>query len=597
MIDTKIVRSFIFDLCENPVFNDSNGQIINEETNDIYITANSLWTSWRPYYWFEFRFDMYKYGKINKKIYQLEITIDLKSIVGVASSIRQTIISNISHVVKQILANDIKVSRKKSFYQLSTTKIRSFIQNVEDNNVKIQPYQFYKLSSTMYIDFINRVLVPTSKTHEKQFSKKGGIIETNNVGQLIATNFINKNHENILVICPENITNYISNLWSSGSKQTVYVSPIALIQTVKLPQIYWNKVIISEFYPSEHLTCIKKFLESINYDILWIINNFPLSHYFNKRPSLKNMYLLLSLWLPHKNTNRRDIVKHLLINFSMHYRIVKYSINNVISEQILLNSTEREIYHLLCVYYNKWKSILCTSYSHRSIETINKHLCNPLLVYISSICMIPNLNEYIKKKIYRILDQAYTQVHANDQLDLSKLTDFYKKYYSFTLTNHQTAHIDTCAICYDPYMSRLWVHLVCGHNMCLECFMNCLSKRTECPVCRNETHCDMIAIIDDKESEIQKFLAKLSDTTIVLTTYNGLTYFSSQPNIIAKIYDITKSGILHDILGIPFIEKVVIFRVASIDTPHGELLDRVARYLSMRCIDIQYVELSISRKL
>lgn len=599
MLQIRTIKSLTLSLNANPIYIQTDGMVLDEVTKEIYLT-DIAYVPWEPYYSLQLEFDSYVYQEtynltvdslqreIREKIYILKIIINLQAISKVTKIIRTVIVQKLSKIIKLVVSNSIRMNRKLASYCVND--IKSHIKAVEENFVQIFPHAFYRLTDKLYLDYIRGTIITNPTIHSKTFNRRGGIIETNNVSNLVSNLIV----KNTLIIGPKWIT---TCCLYKGFNILTYE------ELSKIPPSYtqttWSKILIHELHPN-HLIALLRALPDLKSDIIWVVNNFPLRHYFHTL-TIHNFYIMLHIWLLKRTKDvelKRNLMNHIMTHFSAHYAITEYPPIDFPTQTLQLNSTEQEIYHMIDHYYHLWRTNSHQSCDPSQITSIKRQMINTLLVYISNIAYPQNLSKTIKSKISSLLNQLYTRInqpvidffnHKTHDISCNDLVKLYKKYHYFSSEIDHHMNSSECPICYDNMTVRLWTHLVCGHNMCLECLICSLAKRLECPMCRNQMTCEMAVIVKDKfKSDLNEFIEKLSERTIILTSYRGLKSYHTH----GLILDITQLDLLEEVEKLTGIEQIYVLKVRHLN---DQLIDSICNYLKLKMgqISVQQIEISI----
>lgn len=593
----------------NPIYIKLYGIIIDETTKEIIYQFKGL--EYTKYFYFTLEFGHYLYSKyyqpltksyqnkLSHKIYYIYLNLNIQKIkLG-------TISKKIGHFLSEM---QIKNFQMKKNYTTSTKNIEYFIKYRDEKFLYLIPWYQIRINDEFIFDLKQRKFLSFKQVPKIKFIRKGGIIETDNVRDLIAKYF--KNNKNTLIILPTNMT----NLWP-GARILTYDK---LLSMSKSNIAYYQKknisrIIIHECH-SQFLVHIKLFINNLPCDKIWIINSLPLKYYFveetpTKKFRINQLSNIISLWLGasvlQKKKYKTEIIRFLFSKFNQIYTIVNYETHNSMEKIILkMNPLEKEIYQNFQRYYDNWKNKLTNDpnniYSITTREKSNfieSKIHNTIMLLIMSIVPLSDIPKFFQKQTKKCISKMelidkrlenlikYTpNCHVYYKSHIEQFLAHFrskKNKIGLALSNYQRYHNGhvyknfdnvTCPICYsDDKIVK--TQLICGHSICLECIQNILAKSNFCPICSEFININKIAIIKETinqenypdglyQSEIINYFSSLGKTTIIITDLSFLDCM----NISAKVLNIMNDNIVIQIKKIRELQNIVLL-IASEDIP------------------------------
>lgn len=612
------------------VYIPQSGIIINNFDSEIIYEFEELEMS--NFFYFRIEFDKYKYdkyyqpttqsytNKLSKRIYNLFLYLNLDVIYQNRDN--KTLCRKLTYYFSILQIEDIQ---KKKIYNIGEKKLNYFFDYRNLNNMYIIPWYYFRINNDLVFDLKQKKLISSDETKRNQFKRKGGIIETNNVRKLINNIFVP--NDKILVIIPNNMT----DLWTNTHKIT-YNELLLLneLDIKKLQNKKFKQIVIHECHII-FLTDIKKLVNRLECNNIWIINSLPLKYYFennSNKLTINELFTITNLWsnftLSEKKKYKTELIRLLFTKLNQYYAIINYKMDYscINTIKLPLMPLEMNIYREFMKYYNNWRNNLTNDPdNHYSFTTIKKNnkietkIYNAVITLILSIVEknnIPNFFEsntkiILKKtidlnknldqmlnKYYFLNKMSYHKIMNNEIIDfndiLSNLQDK-KKITEIKINNYQrylegtvyTAFEDNlCPICYSSDNITM-TKLICGHTICLECIFGTIKKSNKCPICGEFINIHKIAIIKETTpnyvSNIVKYLKKLTKTSIILTDLymidNLLTNLKYNTNII----NITKPTTLNKINKIKKIENIIILTTPKKIMPNE--IDKIINYYSL----------------
>ncbi|AEQ32713.1 ring finger [Acanthamoeba polyphaga mimivirus] len=520
------------------------------------------------YYNIELKFCNYQYSKIYEPLYHL---FD-KSYSNHIVSKKYNIVLNLN--IKNLLGQNIQSKKariklcdylyiiqlrniiKNKNYEIKINELDFHIKNHESIHGYMIPWYYIDIGKEYYFNFKNKNLCHNKSIKRIKFKRKGGIIETNNVLNVISKILSNNKYDKnkTLIIMPNNMINVYDDI-----KMTYYENIINL----QTKSYEYDRIILHECNIT-FLTNIKKLLKNMNIECIWIVNTLPLKYYFNDNniSSINNIFSFLNIWLD-LNTNKKkfykiDVIKYIFMEFNNKYAIINYNLDIVKYLTFDASKTEQYIHDEYMKHYNHWllnltndpnnKYSFC---SKKKNNTIKSKIYNSLILLSLSNIYKNQINDFFEPKIittinasnnakhnidllinkYRSADQiSFLRFGQYDIIDLqeimSNLNENKKKietilsnYNRYNKSKHYNETLVDCPICYGSE-NLVQSKLICGHTICLDCILNILPNSKKCPVCNEHINIKKIAIIHSDINTISSFsnyFTNLDKNSIILT--------------------------------------------------------------------------------
>lgn len=581
MIISLLLKSIILDMYDEIIYDPLIGKIYSKISN-TYLQLEVL--EIRPYFYFTLNFEKYNYEKyyfpetkifqtkIKNKIYNIILNLNI-DLLSSDEFIPKKVLTAIAHYCAIIQINKLI---KKQDYILNPDDVSDFINLREKNYMEIiTPWDIFPLNKFISIEnkFYfsdnnqiyglfhkeNKISEITSR-NKIYFQRKGGIIETDNLGILQQKYFSQSKN---IVILPNNL----SNLWSDSDSYIITHEDLMTLSKKKiyfLNKIAWDKIIIHELH-LKILPYIKIFCDGINCKIVWVLNALPLQFYFNKsKLKLKDLFTLSNLWInlsdASKKTYKKEIIRMIKMDFDKYY--AKLSYPNKIGKEIKIkfNQFEKIIKEQLHNVFDIWRNNLTndknniySSTDQKQSNWLEKRIFNSALMLILSIGTSnensQKINKHVKKVIKKLesfdyemqsLQNKYKKsLHIDEDffdMIINKNQSQLTNYQRYAKTQKNTDENLQCPICFGSEAGEnlVFSKLICGHHICLECMISSITQKNECPVCREDITIDKIFIdqqtIKDYHSEFKKYLLNLDNSTLIITDLDALEQLNCNPD-------------------------------------------------------------------
>ena len=615
-----IFKRFVADNNISPIYVPQFGHIVDEYSGNLIYRLPEK--ELKPFFYFKIQFDGYNYSsyyqpktggfkkKISCKIDHFILYLNIDNIVrdnNTNTILRQKLLTYFTQIqIIEIL--------KKDSYIKNQNNISEFINYRNNDPMYFIPWYYYRINEKYIFDLQEARVLLASQARKIKFSRKGGIIESNNIKKIVMDYFIKKNNDKTLVILPSKL----SNLWPKVNKIT-FEEIEHFNQNIKIENFdKYTKIIIHEC--SENiLSSIKAIINRIDPHTVWLINSLPLRYYFDKPCSEKTKHVnpphcgqdkykntikinqihtISNLWanfnLEKKKLYKRELVRLYLTKFNQYYAQINYENSEQITIiKLDLEPLEKNIYEIFDKYFSNWKNKLTNEQNNiysvagkNKIDRIEKQIFDSMVSLSLSVVEYKSVPVFFKDKIKYYLKTAITankqfdaiiKSYTNNpmtyetqsefdsiistlldkQIDIQKIIANCKRY----LAAGNTDNDDICPICYGDGGTK--TKLICGHEVCLECILHSLSKSDKCPICKEHVDIRSIAIIKetvgDYKSSVIKYLEKLPTDSLVLT---DLDCFAKDKIHGINILNTKNTKLIGDLNEIDFVPKKVVI-VAS----------------------------------
>lgn len=558
------------------------------------------------YFYLDLEFDKYSYSDIYKPSfdkYQTQI-VESKYNVMLCLNLDNIISAIVSNKTLQrglsvyLLQTEINSFTKHKRYDLDFNLVSKFISKRNSFKVQVNKWFFVKLNSNYYFNFKKKTIINADEVPKLIFTRKGGIIETNNVKKLLKENFMD-DVDDTLVIMPKNL----KYLWKKKNVNIMTYSDILKVERNDIPSV--NQVIIHEL--NMNMSCIiRNIIRSSNCKKVWIINSLPLHYYYydngKKKISINETAKLLDFWLDltikEKGLYKTSLIKFMFAKFKKIYKIIHYPNDTSISTTTLfLSEFENDIYSQFNEKYYHWKKNLTentdSKYSFTSkskTNSIEDKIFSSVMSLASSVKKDKLVGKFFKPINKRIISDTISNlmiIQALPFLNYNSFTQMSDRYdeskLQTILTNHnrylkeETYELEDngCPVCYsDTNYSK--IKLICGHSFCLDCIINAISNAKKCPICNEHADIDKLCIIKESlnnyDSNFINYFKNLSNA-VVITNMKCLYYISKKYEII----DLTNINKINN-FSFMNITKIIIFttpnynRTKEIDMLIGYLI-------------------------
>ncbi|MEM0354042.1 MAG: RING finger domain-containing protein [Thermoplasmata archaeon] len=582
-----------------PIYIPKYGIIVDELTKTIIYQLPTKEVN--TYFYFKLEFEKYKYknvyqsktgtykDRVWKKIYRLNLYINIHNIINNENFFTNKVNRKLTKCVLYIQLNEIlrkktycinlentcllgedKIPNGCIYHDQISRRIRDFISNREKNYNYFIPWYHFRINDDYIFDFQLGKIRPFEQTKKITFSKKGGIIETDNVREIIHNFFCTGKN---LIILPANM----DKLWENSERIT-YDQLITLSEKDldKWKGKKYDRLIIHECH-QEFLVGIKEIVKNLDCHIIWVINSLPLKYYFsmNGKLGISELSTISNLWIGFGKNEKRiyktELVRLLLTNLDQYYVQVRYfgvkngkhlNLNSVSVLKINASPFERKIYSKFKLYFLSWIDNLTNKsnniYSmvdHWKIVNVEARILSAIIILVLSVVRKKNVEKFFKSQLKEVLKgmrehkkQLEKSIEVCQQSKLSEILaeEFdifdnirkkrekmenilsnYKRYLRFENTDFQFR----CPICYDS-SDLVQTRLICGHHICLDCILDVLARKNECPICKEFISIRQIAIIEESIPNYQPNISKIircpGKDTIILTNIKFEDIFSKK---------------------------------------------------------------------
>ncbi|AZL89264.1 ring finger protein,ANK-FNIP containing [Megavirus baoshan] len=560
------------------------------------------------YYNIELIFCNYQYAKIyepfndllNKsyskyiysKKYNIVLNLNIKNLLGQSIQSKKARIKLCDHLYIIQLRNIIKNKN----YEIKINKLNYYIKNHELICGYIIPWYYIDIGKEYYFNFKDKNIYHNKLIKKIKFKRKGGIIETNNAFDVISKIISNNEYEKnkTLIIMPNNMINTYNDI------KIVYHENIIDLQNKSYD---YDRIIIHECNIS-FLMVIKKLLNNINIECVWIVNTLPFKYYFddNNISSINNIFSFLNIWLDF-NTNKKklykiDVIKYIFMEFNNKYAIINYNLDKIKYLTFNASKTEQYIHDEYMKHYNHWLLNLTNdpdnkySFCNKKKNNIIKSkIYNSLIILSFSNIPKNQVNDFFEPKIITTInasnnakhniDLLINKYHSANRISFLKfgqydIIDFQeiisnlnenKKKIETVLSNYNRYNkskqyneiLIDCPICYGSE-NLIQTKLICGHTICLDCILNILPNSKKCPICNEHINIKKIAIIHSNINTISSFynhFTNLDKNSIILTNImlgkklpfcNAIILNITQNNFSSKLSLIKSMKIISNII-------------------------------------------------
>lgn len=521
----------------------------------------------RPYFYLSFEFDSYQYRQhyqpsnqtfrqeLYRRVYQIVIYLDFdKNCLNKPPTCSDKLIYYFNAIQKD------EIIAKKN-YHVRPSKIKQFIGEREQHLLYLINWRYFALNKKYLLNLQTGCLVSFDSIRKIYFKRYGGIIETNDVKKLINSQFSSqKSALNNLVIIPTNM----QSIWKSNSAKIITYDQLLRMSKTdisKLNKQRWARIIIHECHQS-FIVGIKNLVKGIDCSTVWIVNSLPLAYYLSNsdKIDLRTLFIISNIWIAidtvaMKNMYKTELVKFFLTKLNQYYAIVEYApplIRN--RKTIKLSPLEKQIHETYRKYFDNWKNKLTNQSdnhysfaSEKKLQNIEMSIQQSVLLLSSSVrtpsqtknFFIDSINAHIgrlnnSKKfihhLYQLLgnqcqgSRTYTsQVMNKTHEELQYIDSKINMISRYLETNYDTG--EKCGICYEEKCTNE-TKLICGHSYCLDCILNSIAYKKECPLCRETISVkDMVIIKDNTDkyhSHWLELLRKADKNTIIVTDIDAI---------------------------------------------------------------------------
>ena len=437
----------------NPKYIARRGTIVDIKSGKILYKLPGIEIS--QFFYFKLVFDSHKlntyycpksaayHKKVCGRNYQLFLYLDIPMIIANRGYTMQLY----KKIQQYLIFIQTKQLTTKNNYHINGKWIKQFILYREEFAMYLIPWNYFRIDNNIAFDLKNKKIVAGSQIKKINFSRKGGIIETNNVNKLVEENFINRiSMEKTIVILPKKFV----NLWktahiitfeelflfsqteiasfknlnitlSSESSRAVsseagytgsFDSSITLssesvitslggkaMLEALIPNI--THVIIHECH-AQLLSGIKKLIAILDCKIVWVINSLPLRYYFpSEKPidklNINNLETLTNLWIDFSVDDKRkyktELFRLFFTKFSHYYSIINYEFHEKFDTiSLSLGNFEKNIFRELNEYYYNWKNKLTNDEkniysiaSQKKIDYIESKIFDTMILLATNI--------------------------------------------------------------------------------------------------------------------------------------------------------------------------------------------------------------------
>lgn len=571
--------------------------MINRDTKKIITHIRMLGTS--RYFKFDLEFDKYNYINLYNtktdgykkaifgKIYQIYLRLNLSLM------IKEYNLSSKYHrkIAYYLIIAQIKEIEEKKSYFIDEKHISYFVDNRKSNDMYLLPWYYFQFNKDYVFNLKNCKISKFEDVPKIFFRRKGAIIETNNVRKLVNKIMIKKiNKDDTLIILPENMT----RIWPREYQIITFENMEQKRNNLMDSKIRPRTLILHECC-CDKLTLIKKIADIFECSHIWVINCLPLRYYLNNHKMIPSRYVsrhlkindlssLSNMWINFDNSKKKvykyEIIRFILTRLNEYYAILNYkNVFKISKKKLKMNQLECEIYGMINKYYENWKNKLeknpnniysCTTKEKNCI--IESKILDCTIRIMTSIiskndCVhffTRKIKEYKKRLKKLISNSNYFHKYCDDKKitalhkEIENIDQKIKNYQSYIEKNvYLTLDDNSCSICYSS--DNIMTKLICGHNICLICIINCLAISNTCPICKEYITLNKIAVISETipnySSDIINYIKNINSPTIILTDMNALKNIEVK---LIKIINILESDYIFRISKYKNIKNIVI---------------------------------------
>jgi len=625
----------------DPVYLANVGEIVDKNTRQTIIRLENVEMPF--FFHFKLEFVTYKYTKIyqpsynsykkvvSARIYNLIMYLNLTRLIldnGQFTELHKIL-------SKMFLEMKILELYRDRSYQINPKEVKQFIERRENYPMTLIPWFCMSIDQNYLYHLKQRKVFSTKQINILRSKKNGGIIETNNVPKLVRKYFsIRSDPKMTLVILPKEM----NHLWPNTNRLN-YTDITEEHITIHAKKKF-HYVIIHECH-FEYLPSLKKLLNSLVCNTLWVINSLPLQYYAKfdssnicleknpKKLNLQNLASISNLWFnftnDHKKKYKTRIIYNLITQFTSYYTSVSYPMNfntNII--RLSYMGVEKNIKQLFDKYYDNWKNKLTGDpnniYSITIKQKNNKiesdifsaifnlimsvvkndripfifktYCCNYLLKFHLAQNKIENILELYQKtnqlSNYKITEKQGVDferhiIHLKQLYE--KIDVVIKNYQRYVRENVYQMYDDTmCSICYsDEKLVRC--KLICGHGICLECILHSLSNVNKCPICNEYININKILIIEETvenyRSEINDYLRSLTESVLILTDIPFFQYTLDRNGSKALQINLENINIYQQLQECSQINEIVLLLTPTISEKNLDEINKIVGYLRL----------------
>lgn len=638
MIKLLYLELIINNISVHPTYDKKSGIILDKSTHDIIHELKIKQDG--EYYNYELSFNKYvwvdKYQPLTNfykrvvegRIYNIYIMINVELVKG--NYYYNNVISN---KLKIILTNiEINKIIKEKKYYTNPPEIKTFIARRNNKRMQLCNLTYFKLDRANFFDGKNNRIITKDAFQHKYFKYKGGIIETNNVRRLIDEQFkqiysndISEDH--LLVIAPSNFV----NVWGTNVCTITYES-IIFMSNAEL-SFYFdkriNKIILHECH-SVLFKTVKQLISKFDCDTIWIINCLPINFYFNsksnqKRVDINNLTSISDIFMDYSAEESKEwkseIIKTLTINFNKYYTQTNYNrsltsdFNNGYKNiNIEFSKFEKSVQNCLMEKFHCWKNNLVMQHSGTSSTTSStdanvsikkreenkllSQICEGLFALAFSVVEHDRIPEYYEKMTRVHLDKMNDykrgcKLEPGPKSRSTKIDAYLKNYERYnSKCVYSLENESQCPICYSEDMVDK-CKLICGHTYCLECMINAMAMSNSCPICKEYVTMQKICVIKesikDYESDLVRYFASLTNTTLIITNINSFCNIKYNLNCDLRVININSENLSDKIKRNDNVEQVLLVGTGMGD---GESFNKIIGYFCT--LNIQVYKLNIT---
>jgi len=408
-------------------------------------------------------------------VYKIIFQIDLEPAVLLVNNLRNSFYPNL--MSRHLIETQIRKLYEKKSYQ--TTDIGTFITEREGEYLSMDKWTHFRLDDAHIFNWKKKTI--GLKKRSFKFRRKGGLIETNNLGLFLQTYFATVSTD--LIICPDKLKYIYQSDFIITYEELGKIASTKLIGHV--PKKNPFRIIALECR-QEYLSVIKFIAGKFSAEIIWIVNSLPLKYYFgreSRKLTMNNILTLSNVWIGLDNTekksNKKELIRFFLTEFNLVYAKYLYAVPemNTIRISDALNQTDRQIASVV-------KS--CVPIGHQTKSQ--------------------------SKKISNLIFSLCGKVRIREQIDWEIFST------------------ENCPICYET--DFVCVALSCGHTMCLVCILTSLIKGiTECPICRGKFSLASMALLDrsGQGSSFANKIMEYESRTLCVSDISSIQYDRRNP--------------------------------------------------------------------
>lgn len=457
-----------------------------------------------------------------KYIFDLYVVINIDLIYSRQKNIHPDHFQIIMH---KYIKNKI---RKKHFNQNISNNIHNSFEILDNDKFEIKNGYIYDIVLNKLYEKKHSIISPFMSSKRIEPNKKrinGGIILTNNLTNTIKE--LIDTFKNTIVVADTIFHQLWKKIFNDSGEIFPNISYIGFDQLLNINDC--DRLIIHESTPDvmNLILILQKNKMFFNIPEIWIINTLPLNYYFKKSSlDISILKSIFEIWIK----NPEVIVKEILFNLDKIYFINK---TNPVDDLFDIELNQYPIYKYFKKYIDKIKN-----------SSIKLHACENIVHLLSTISDENTFRTTLfKLKLYASTTNEQFQLKIQNAISKSrdlKTTLKLKKILNSAVKNKELIKNHTiigiekgCVICLrDNVNSHLM--MICGHSMCIECSLECISVNRKCPMCRCNINLFNSFIIDNNLKPAFNF----DDKTLIISKFKSPNILRNSLRDIYKILDL-----------------------------------------------------------